>query len=532
MVSRQVYFSRRPPSLPFPRCTTTACSSRSASSASSSSGFCRSCTRARVPMTRRGRARRSTSWRPFAVPSRVGPAVGDDVVPPAAARCPTDWSARRVEAIVDLGFDADTPGFQCEGLVRGPDGRAAAGRPSAAHGRAGRAGGGRRSSSIVEAASNPTFPQFRPSPLGSLATAGEAPLYVFDRADLVVVDDDAEALLHDFARPRRRDAHADARPTGAGRGCCACSSARSTPSPPALRRREVRAVLAPALATPASPTPPRDRHRPRPHRHGVAVADPRDRAQVRAHVRLGGRADGRRARLSCSPARRPSSTSGCASASRSCSSASRAKVAAGQWVPVGGMWVEADMNLPSGESIVRQIVHGQRWFEEHFGVHVHRGVDPRRVRLPRRPAADLRRRRDAPVRHPEAVVEPHQPLPPPHVLVGGASTAPGCSPTSRRSTPTTPRSRRRSWPSRWSASPSTPGATVSLIPYGYGDGGGGPTREMLERAARLADLDGDAARRARLAGAVLRRTSRPRRRPGRRCRCGAASCTSRPTAAR
>ncbi len=31
------------------------------------------------------------------------------------------------------------------------------------------------------------------------------------------------------------------------------------------------------------------------------------------------------------------------------------------------MWVEPDMNLPSGESIVRQLVHGQRFFEEHFG---------------------------------------------------------------------------------------------------------------------------------------------------------------------
>src|SRR5205085_2639164 len=32
----------------------------------------------------------------------------------------------------------------------------------------------------------------------------------------------------------------------------------------------------------------------------------------------------------------------------------RTKVASGQFVPVGGMWVEADMNLPSGESLVRQ----------------------------------------------------------------------------------------------------------------------------------------------------------------------------------
>ena len=37
----------------------------------------------------------------------------------------------------------------------------------------------------------------------------------------------------------------------------------------------------------------------------------------------------------------------------------RVKVRGGQWIPVGGMWVEADMNLPSGESLARQIVHGQ-----------------------------------------------------------------------------------------------------------------------------------------------------------------------------
>src|SRR2546429_1507574 len=35
-------------------------------------------------------------------------------------------------------------------------------------------------------------------------------------------------------------------------------------------------------------------------------------------------------------------------------------------------------------------------------------------------------------------------------------------------------------------------ATRSLAPFGYGDGGGGPTREMLERARRLADLEGSA----------------------------------------
>src|SRR5207248_1580318 len=37
----------------------------------------------------------------------------------------------------------------------------------------------------------------------------------------------------------------------------------------------------------------------------------------------------------------------------------RAKVEAGQFVPTGGSWVEPDFNIPSGESLVRQLLHGQ-----------------------------------------------------------------------------------------------------------------------------------------------------------------------------
>jgi alpha-mannosidase len=43
------------------------------------------------------------------------------------------------------------------------------------------------------------------------------------------------------------------------------------------------------------------------------------------------------------------------------------KVAAGQWEPVGAMWVEADCNLPSGESLVRQMLQGKRFFMQEFG---------------------------------------------------------------------------------------------------------------------------------------------------------------------
>ncbi|NLF39009.1 alpha-mannosidase, partial [bacterium] len=42
--------------------------------------------------------------------------------------------------------------------------------------------------------------------------------------------------------------------------------------------------------------------------------------------------------------------------------------ARGQWIADGGMWVEPDTNLASGESLIRQFIHGKRFFSEEFGV--------------------------------------------------------------------------------------------------------------------------------------------------------------------
>jgi alpha-mannosidase len=43
------------------------------------------------------------------------------------------------------------------------------------------------------------------------------------------------------------------------------------------------------------------------------------------------------------------------------------RVAEGRWCIVGGWWTEPDCNIPSGESLVRQGLYGQRFFQEHFG---------------------------------------------------------------------------------------------------------------------------------------------------------------------
>jgi alpha-mannosidase len=54
----------------------------------------------------------------------------------------------------------------------------------------------------------------------------------------------------------------------------------------------------------------------------------------------------------------------------------RQRVREGRWEALGGMWVEADCNLPDGESLARQLLVGTRYFEREFG------IDTRVVWLP------------------------------------------------------------------------------------------------------------------------------------------------------
>ncbi|MBP3627617.1 MAG: alpha-mannosidase [Clostridia bacterium] len=44
------------------------------------------------------------------------------------------------------------------------------------------------------------------------------------------------------------------------------------------------------------------------------------------------------------------------------------RISEGRWEAEGAMWLEADCNLSGGESLVRQIIHGKRFMKEEFGV--------------------------------------------------------------------------------------------------------------------------------------------------------------------
>ncbi|MGH3313157.1 MAG: alpha-mannosidase, partial [Streptomyces sp.] len=114
---------------------------------------------------------------------------------------PQEWQGRTAEAVLDLGFDRNMPGFQCEGLVYRADGEAVkALNPrndwvrvaDAAH-------GGEEVELFVEAAANPIVntPQ-TPTYQGDVLTSSDTPLYRLRRMDLAVFETEVWELVQDL----------------------------------------------------------------------------------------------------------------------------------------------------------------------------------------------------------------------------------------------------------------------------------------------------------------------------------------------
>jgi alpha-mannosidase len=166
-----------------------------------------------------------------------------------------------------------------------------------------------------------------------------------------------------------------------------------------------------------------------------------------------------------------------------------AKVAAGQFVPVGGTWVEPDLNIPSGESLVRQLLHGQRFFESTFGIRCtelwapdafgYNGQLPQLMRgagITRFLTQKLSWNR---FNKPEESTFVWQGIDGSEVL---AHFPPADDYNSMAEVAELVKIARES--------KSLEHAGTSMLVYGHGDGGGGPTREMLETLRRARDLQG------------------------------------------
>lgn len=161
----------------------------------------------------------------------------------------------------------------------------------------------------------------------------------------------------------------------------------------------------------------------------------------------------------------------------------------GQWEPVGSMWIETDCNLASGESLVRQIVHGKRFFREELGYETVDvwipdvfGYAASMPQIMRKAGVDSFLTQK--ISWSQFNKFPH------HTFlwegIDGTQVFTHFPPADTYNADTGPRellkgSRNFREHGR---------ATRSLLVYGFGDGGGGPSITMLEQAARLKDFDG------------------------------------------
>ena len=226
-----------------------------------------------------------------------------------------------------------------------------------------------------------------------------------------------------------------------------------------------------------------------PHRHGVALAAGRDAAQAGAHLQLPdgvhGPLPGVPVRVLAGPAVRLDPRRGIPTST----SASSRHAEAGRWVPVGGTWVEPDCNLPSGESLVRQFLHGQRFFERELGrrcrefwnpdVFGYNGQLPQIMR-----GAGIGRFLTQKLSWNRFNAPPH------HTFtwqgIDGSEVLAHFPPADTYNATAEVEELRRS--ARDYKDHDRSGR--SLLLFGYGDGGGGPTPEMLETLRRVRDLQG------------------------------------------
>ncbi|HVK36298.1 MAG TPA: glycoside hydrolase family 38 C-terminal domain-containing protein, partial [Microlunatus sp.] len=410
-------------------------------------------------------------------------------VPPAWSDVP----GTRVEIAIDLGFTGG-PGFNAEGLAWRPDGTIIKAispdntwLPVDAE----------TIDFYLEAAANPDVGaamsggSFRPTLLGDKATAGEDPLYELRAFDVVLLDLEVWELIRDIWTLRGLMAELSSDDARRFEILHALSRMVDVvdPADVAGTAPEGRRQLADVLAAPAAASA---------HKMvavGHAHIDSAWLWPLRETVRKVARTWSNVADLAD---RDPDFVFACSSAQQyawmkqyypALFERIRGLVARGQFAPVGGMWVESDTNMPGGEAMARQFVAGKQFFLDEFGVETEEVWLPDSfgysAALPQIVAASASRWfLTQKISWNQVNKMPHHTFwwegidgsrvfthfPPADTynsVISGYELAKASRQYSEKGA-----------------------ANLSLLPYGHGDGGGGPTREMIAAAHRTADLDG------------------------------------------
>ncbi|MFE5136422.1 alpha-mannosidase [Streptomyces fagopyri] len=411
---------------------------------------------------------------------------------------PEAWAGRTVEAVLDLGFDENMPGFQCEGLVYRPDGTPVKGlNPRNQWVRvAAPAEGGEEVRLHIEAASNPVildYHPFRPTHLGDKDTAGGEPQYTLTRMDLAVLDETVWELVLDLEVLGELMAEL---PVESARRWDILRAVERALDAVDLQdvggtAAAARSRLAGVLAEPAVPSA---------HRIsavGHAHIDSAWLWPLRETVRKVARTT---SNMTALIEDEPDFVFAMSQAQQwawvkehrpEVWARVKKAVADGRFVPAGGMWVESDTNMPGSEAMARQFVHGKRFFLDEFGIENDEAWLPDTfgfaAGLPQIiKAAGSKWLLTQKISWSQTNKFPH------HTFrwegIDGTRIFTHFPPVDTYNC-----SMRGSEIAHAARNFKDKGvARHSLAPTGWGDGGGGTTREMVAKAARLKNLEGSA----------------------------------------
>jgi alpha-mannosidase len=437
-------------------------------------------------------AEQAGSYLPIKVGAAWGPAWGTSwfhLTAPAVA-APEDHDS--LEIVLDLGWTTDLPGFQAEALVYRPDGAVVKGLnplnswiPVDA---------GEPIDLYVEAAANPIILGglwFQPTALGEKSTAGDAPLYRIVRAEVCRLRQQTWELVADIEvldGLMRSLAESDAHRWEILYALERAMDALDLADVPGTATA-ARAELAELLARPAAPGA-----------HAISAIghahiDSAWLWPVRETVR-------KVARTVSNVVNLLDTNDDLVFAMSSAQQYAWIEehrpevfarltehVAAGRFVPVGGMWVESDTNMVGGEAMVRQFLYGKRYFQQKFG------VEPREVWLPDSFGYTAALPQIVTLAGCTAFLTQkiswNQVNPFPHHTfwwegIDGTRVFTHFPPVDTYNSELSGRELAHAAGNFRDKGK----AGRSLAPFGHGDGGGGPTREMLGRARRTADLQG------------------------------------------
>ncbi|MFF1496076.1 alpha-mannosidase [Streptomyces sp. NPDC058304] len=429
---------------------------------------------------------------PCAIGETWGPAWGTTWFK-VTGTVPAGWAGRTVEAVLDLGFDRMMPGFQCEGLVHRADGsEVKALNPYNDWVRVvDSAAGGEQVEWYVEAASNPVLVDHSVTYEGDRQTSGDQPLYRLARMDLTVFETEVWELVQDLEvlyDLMMQLGEADARRYEILRAIDAALDAVDLGDVPGTAAA-ARARLAGVLAAPANASAHRISAVGHAHIDSAWLWPLREtvRKVSRTASNMVNLMDGhpefvfamsQAQQLDWIKTHRPELFERV-----------KKKIADGQFVPVGGMWVESDTNMVGGEAMARQFLYGKKFFLDEFGIETHNvwlpdsfgytAAMPQIVKL-----SGSKWFLTQKISWSQVNKFPHHTFwwegidgtrvfthfPPVDTYnsdLGGTQLAHAA----------------RNYQEKGRGS-------RSLAPFGWGDGGGGPTREHLARARRQRDLEG------------------------------------------